>query len=184
MCWFNPKYLNKLYYLVAFMLLVNSIGCKPNTVSNNAGLKYFDVKGYFTSEATRLTKKRQMILKSIIYNKSTESKKVFIEDWNREFNFFIASDINKPSWKDSYSIEKTDNLLIYRAKFNDLKLKEMIIKQVDKKIKWVLIFNKTDNLLYHSTEKLSYFPDSLYLIEKQQKVKLLRKNTYTVKGFF
>jgi len=45
-----------------------------------------------------------------------------------------------------------------------------------------LIFNRTKNILYQTTEKLSYFPDSLYLIEKDQKVRLMAKNKYKVQG--
>jgi hypothetical protein len=36
--------------------------------------------------------------------------------------------------------------------------------------------------LYETDEKLSYFPDSLYLIQKSQRVKLLGKDTYRISG--
>ncbi|XHR93010.1 hypothetical protein ACFJIV_22110 [Mucilaginibacter sp. UC70_90] len=49
-------------------------------------------------------------------------------------------------------------------------------------MEWILIYNHTKNLLYETNEKLSYFPDSLYLIQKTQHVKLMGRNDYKVQG--
>ena len=184
MYWYNTKLFRCTCFFAAYFLLINSIGCKPNTVSKKNELIYFDLKSYFNSEAARLKLKNKAIIKAVTYNKSTESKTVFIQNWEREFDFFISSDINKPSWKDSYTIEKSEDLIIYRAKLKELKLREMIVKMDNNKVKWVFVYNAINNLLYFSSEQLSYFPDSLYQIEKQQKVKLLSKNYFRVKEKF
>lgn len=184
MFWYNIKSSRYTCYFAVIFIVTNSIGCKPNAVSKKNELKYFDLKGYFISEAARLTLKNKAVEKAATYNKSTESKTIFIQNWEREFDFFISSDINKPSWKDSYTIEKSEDLLIYRAKFKELKLREMIVKIVDNKIKWVFVYNTVNNVLYYSSEQLSYFPDSLYQIEKQQKVKFLNKNYFRIKEKF
>ena len=47
-----------------------------------------------------------------------------------------------------------------------------------------MIVNHTKNMLYENTEKLSYFPDSLYLIQKKQRVRLLGTDTYRISGLF
>lgn len=168
--------------MISLIVLIYSCGPEPTT--NSKELKYFDVKGYFSKEIARLSKLNKPVLKSINFNGKDEVKRVFIKNWESELNFFVASDINKPSWKDSYTIESSENLLIYRAKDVNLKLQEMIVKQANNKVKWIMIYNNTKNMLYESSEKLSYFPDSLYLIQKSQKVRLLKKNIYSIKGSF
>ncbi len=45
-----------------------------------------------------------------------------------------------------------------------------------------MIYNDSKNMLYESQEWLSYFPDSLYQIDKKQTVRLLGTNTYKIKG--
>lgn len=168
--------------LMPLILLIN--GCAPDNKTSGRELKYFDLKGYFSNEIARLSKLKKPVLKSINFNGKDEVKRLFINNWENELDFFSSSDINKPSWKDSYTIDTSENLLIYRAKDVNLKLQEMIVKQVKNKVKWIMIYNTTKNLLYESSEKLSYFPDSLYLIQKSQKVRILKKNYYTIKGSF
>jgi len=182
MYWFKLKQLTIVALICGLFLFIQGSGCKPDIKETGSSLKYFDIKGYFTKEAARLTKQNKPILKTITYNGATESKKVLINNWGRELDFFASADINKPAWKDSYTIEKSGNFLIYKAKYPELKMREMVIKKDSQKIDWILIYNSTKNLLYQSTEKLSYFPDSLYIIEKLQRVILLGTNIYRVKG--
>jgi len=163
-------------------LILCCAGCKPDIKETGAALKYFDLKGYFTTEIVRLTKLNKPVLKTVTHNGASESKKVHIDNWNSELDLFIGSDINRPAWKDSYTITCSDNFFIYKAKFPELKMRQMVIKKDKGVVKWILIFNRTKNILYQTTEKLSYFPDSLYLIEKDQKVRLMGKNTYKVQG--
>ena len=184
MYWYKPKNLLVALGVGGVTLLLLGNGCKPGNTDTNPALKYFDIKGYFESEAIRLTKQNRPVLKMITYNGKKEDKMVTITDWKRELDFFESSDINKPALKDSYSIVESEDAVIYRAKNRDVKMQEMIVKKANKKVKWILIYNFKKNLLYQTTEKLSYFPDSLYLIEKQQRVRLLGKNFYRIKGFF
>ncbi|HWZ14583.1 MAG TPA: hypothetical protein VNW95_05035 [Mucilaginibacter sp.] len=121
-------------------------------------------------------------MKTVTHNGVTQSKKVRIGNWERELDLFIGSDINRPAWKDSYTVTISGDITIYRAKDFKLKMRQMDIKKDKDKVQWVLIFNRTKNLLYETTEKLSYFPDSLYSIEKYQHVKLMGNNTYSVQG--
>jgi len=62
--------------------------------------------------------------------------------------------------------------------------REILIKQVSGKVQYMLIYNYTKNLLYTNSEELTYFPDSLYQINKIQTVRLLGTNKYQIKGFF
>lgn len=184
MYWYKSNLPRFITCLGGFVLIVFNIACKPNVGDSATTQKYFDVKGYFDSEAARLTKQNKPVLKTVTYNKSVETKTVFIKDWTSELEFFKSADINKPAWKDSYSIDTSGGFMIFKAKDPNLKMVEMVVKKQGNKVKWVLIFNHTKNLLYQTKEKLSYFPDSVYLIQKKQSVRVLGTNLYTIRGIF
>jgi hypothetical protein len=183
MYWYKVKLSGLATSLGGILLLFNA-ACKPNINSNGTTPKYFDINGYFAGEAARLTKLNKPVLKTVTDNKSVETKQVYIKDWNTELDFFKSADINKPAWKDSYSADTSGGFLVYKAKDETLKTQELIIKKDGLKVKWILIFDHTKNLLYQTREKLTYYPDSLYLIQKKQYVRILGINNYTIKGIF
>lgn len=145
-------------------------------------MQFFDIKGYFNTEIIKLTRTNPLTDKIVSHNKDSENKKVKISDWKQELDLFIKSDINRPAWKNSYIVIDNDSALIYRAKYAELQMREMVIKRIAGKIKWILIFNKTTNILYQTFEKLSYFPDSAYVIEKDQRIRLMKNNHYSIEG--
>ncbi|HEY4323946.1 MAG TPA: hypothetical protein VGN20_08160 [Mucilaginibacter sp.] len=169
---------------LALSLLVSTcfLACKSDIKETGATLKYFDIKEYFRGDTARLNHENKPVLKTITYNGQTEQKTVHINNWGLELDSFIGSDINRPAWKNSYYITADSNFLVYRAKYPELKMQEMAIKKEKGKVKWILIYNKTKNIIYQTTQKLSYFPDSLYLIEQEQRVRLMGTNHYKVEG--
>ena len=157
--------------------------CKRDVKESGAALRYFDINGYFTKDIARLGKLNKPVLKTVTHNTVSESKTVHINNWELELSLFKEADINRPAWKNSYTVIDEDGLVIYRAKYPELKMREMLIKKDKEKIKWILIYNKTPkNILYQTTEKLSYFPDSIYVIDKIQRVRLMGSNFYEIKG--
>jgi hypothetical protein len=167
------------------ILLFSGIqSCKSDGGNDGKGIKYFDLKGYFKADSARLTKLNPLINKTVVNNTASETKKVHIPNWGTELSLFTESDINKPAWKTSYTVQATPDFLIYKAKDPALTTRDIIIKRDGAKVKWILIFNHTKNLLYETEEKLSYFPDSLYSIIKIQRVKLMGTDTYKIRGSF
>ena len=164
------------------MLLSALQSCNPGAVRSGTAMKYFDIAGYFKADTARLMKNNPLVNKTVTYNGGIENKIVHIGNWGQELNLFIQSDINRPAWRNSYSVLNTDSLIIYKANTRDLRTTEILIKKVKGKVKYILIFNQTKNLLYETKEKLSYFPDSVYQIEKSQSIKLMGKNLYRIKG--
>jgi hypothetical protein len=162
--------------------MVSGFACKQDGKEAGTGLKYFDIKGYFTADTARLNKLDKFVIKTVIHNGVTETKKVKIDNWGQELDMFAGADINRPAWKNSYTIATGDNLVLYKAKEDDLKVREIIVKKDKEKVKWIVIYTRTKNILYQTTEKLSYFPDSLYLIEKDQHVRLMGRNRYKIQG--
>jgi hypothetical protein len=182
MYWCNPK---KLLIAVVcglyFILMLPA--CKP-AIKPNAHPQYFNVKAFFDKEAKRLTALKKPVLKTVYHNGATESKKLSIDNWDTEFGLFSGSDINRPAWVNSYSVINEGNILIYKANDPELTTREILIKQVNGKVVYMLIYNYTKNPLYTNSEELTYFPDSLYQINKVQTVRLLGTNKYQIKGFF
>ena len=183
MYWFNPKNISKAAFLGGFLLLLTTLySCRPDNRQSGAKLVYFDLKAFFRSDSARLAGLNPAVVKTVTHNGVTETKTVHIGNWSQELNRFIQSDINRPAWKSSYSVSNSDSAVIYKALTHELKTRRIIIKKTGEKVQWVLIYNHTKNLLYETNEKLSYFPDSLYLIEKSQHVKLMGRNDYKVQG--
>ncbi|WP_428330248.1 hypothetical protein [Mucilaginibacter sp.] len=182
MYWCKSHTLPVITLLVGIFLLTGFSSCKPDLKETGPDAKYFDLKGYFKADTARLNKLNPFVLKSIAHNGVIESKKVKIADWGKELDLFIGSDINKPAWKNSYDVTDNDEFLIYKRKDPSLKMYKMVIRRDKQKVRWILIENYTKNSLYETTEKLSYFPDSLYLIEKTQKVRFLGINRYRIQG--
>ena len=170
-----------LYFIALFIMLLPA--CKPDISNTGVATKYFDLHGYFKKQAAALAKKSE-ILKTVDHNGAAESKRVKINDWTKEFNSFIESDINKPTWRDSYKIQQSGHTTIYMATDTTIKTREIIInKKEDGNVQWIKIYNFTHNPLFTSKENLTYVPDSMYKIEKTQHVKLLGINRYTITGY-
>lgn len=160
------------------------VSCRPEVKESKGQQRYFDIKGYFRADSVRLSVLHPLITKTAMHNGVSQTKKVYIDNWGREFELFESSDINKPAWLDSYEIQSANGLTVYKSKDPDLKTTKIVIKKSGDKVNWILIYNHTKNLLYENVEKLSYFPDSAYQIDRAQTVRLLGKNVYSVKGVF
>ncbi|MBE9584410.1 hypothetical protein IM792_08120 [Mucilaginibacter sp. JRF] len=156
--------------------------CKPDVAVN--GEQYFDVKGYFGNEVDRLTQKHPHVKKTVKHNLESESHDLGISSWKDELGLFTGSDINKPAWRSSYSVTKRGNTTIYKAKLPELKTQSITVTNNGDKVSSILIVNHTSNLLYTSTEKLNYYPDSAYHISKVQHVRLLGENSYDIDSIF
>jgi hypothetical protein len=182
MYWYKFKLLPIAAFCGGIMLISGLPSCKPDIKQSGAVQKYFDISGFFKADTAKLSKLNSPVNKTVTHNGVTENKTVHITNWGQELNLFIQSDINRPAWKNSYKIQITDSLIVYQAKDPDLRTTRIAIKKEGDKVKWILIFNHTKNLLYETREKLSYFPDSAYLIEKWQKVRLMGRNNYRIEG--
>lgn len=155
-------------------------GCRPDIKNNGA----FDLSGYLKKDAALLKKLNKPVTKTVYHNGTSETKTVHISDWEQELGLFIDADINKPTWRSNYDVTAEDSLLVYRAKDKDkdLKVRYLLINRSKQKVRWILIYTKTENMLYKTNQKLTYFPDSLYSIEIVQHVKLNGTNVYKVQG--
>lgn len=147
--------------------------------------RFLDIKGYVSQEVKRLEKQKATIDKTVSKNGVPEIRKSLSPDWNIELALFSESDINKPAWIDSYSVNFDGSNVSYNALDNKLRTRSIVIKKNKSgKLTELMVVNRTSNYLYSSSEELLYIPDSIYRIIKKQDVILLGKNNYKIFGVF
>lgn len=173
--------MRKLLFL-SFIILCGSCTLKdPNKESVKS---YFDLNSYFKLEAKRLAKTNPQIEKRVMVNGKIEVKKLNINNWEKEFESFISADINKASWKGSFELKKDPHSETYLTENEKIPVKKVEITYRNDKIYGIKIFIANTNSLYASKDSLSYYPDSLYQINKTQKIKLMEEKKYSISGRF
>jgi hypothetical protein len=167
--------------LFILLLIFNSSCSSREEIKTKTA--FFDIKGFFEAEVKRLKSKKSNVNKSVIQNGQSEVKKNLSVDWENELALFIASDINKPAWKDSYKISGDRLHFNYIAIDTNLRTRIVDIKmdQLGRAV-FFKIKNMTRSKLYESSEELTYIPDSIYTINKNQSVRFLGKNNYQISG--
>ncbi|MGI4805626.1 MAG: hypothetical protein ACRYFL_12700 [Janthinobacterium lividum] len=171
---------NRQILFTIFVFAGSFSSCKPDIRQNETS--YFNLNTYFGNEAKKLAKANFEVVKTVSRNGEAETKKVKIENWSQELSVFSESDINKPSWKKSYKTTASGDFTIYKALDPDLKTQEIIIKKANNQIAYLMIYNVVNNKLFQTKEKLTYFPDSLYIIRRKQHVRFLGTNDYLIEG--
>lgn len=170
--------------IIAILFICSGLfSCDNSNHTNRIRPAYFDLKGFFEQESLRLNRINTPVFKTISRNGDRESKKVRV-NWTIELALFTESDINKPAWRNSYKKISGPGKTEYIALENKLRTRKIEITRSAKQITAICIINHTSNFLYSSTESLAYYPDSAYSIEKQQAVKILGTNQFTVTGKF
>lgn len=168
---------------IIILLLIFVSSC-AEPAKESIEMTYTDIKGFFESEVTRLSLNKTQVKKLVEQNGNAEIKNNLIVDWNNELSLFAASDINKPAWRNSYKITESDSSILYVAIDTTLRTRLIEIKRNDQHLPYYFrIKNITRNNLYESSEELIYITDSIYTINKNQKVRFLGKNSYKINGF-
>jgi hypothetical protein len=168
---------------LAFTLLF-LYGCTPSVKEQKGSFTYFDLKGFFEKESARLNKSNPVITKTVMVNGSTETKKIRIADWQKEFAMFSDVDINRSAWAGLFSTDKDSKRELYTSNNKKVPVKEVLILKRDNKLYGLQVLVKNTNMLYSSADTLSYYPDSLYQVKKKQHIKLLSEKNYRIIGRF
>ena len=157
--------------------------CGQSQNKGQASPSYFDLKGYFEQEINRLSTTETSVSKTVSRNDHPETRQIQ-PAWETELSLFAEADINKPAWKNSYRTHSEAGYIEYTALEDNLKTRRIKISREGSRIKSIHITNSVSNFLYSSVEHLAYYPDSMYVIKKEQKVKILGTNHYLVTGRF
>jgi hypothetical protein len=181
MYWCNT--VNRTKLILSLLICISVLAaCRPD-VQVNGAKRYFDLKGFVNADSALLIKNHAVVSKTVWHNESAPlTKQIKVNNWGQELSLFAASDINKPAWRDSYKILNQGDSVVYTAVDPHLITRRMVVQTVNGVVKKIRVDNFTQNLLYKTSEHLVYFPDSLYLIDKLQQVKLMGANHYMIRG--
>jgi hypothetical protein len=101
--------------LIVLLILPLLVAC--TTGSEDVRLtKYFDSKALVERQITLLLKGSVGVLKTVSIGDKVEEKKIEKLDWRKELEIFSSIDLNKQSYVNSYTIEKSDTLWVYKLK--------------------------------------------------------------------
>ncbi|MNK38883.1 hypothetical protein D3C87_574830 [compost metagenome] len=173
--------MTKKQYIAVFALALLSCNQRKAADANTSFL-YFDIKGYFGKEIVRLQKLNPTVQKTVSVNGAAENKSATITDWQKELAIFVNADINKTSWRGSFKIAQENGSDVYTSDNKKIPVKKIVVEKHDLKINKVEIIIDNKNILYRSQDTLTYYPDSLYRINKQQKIRLLNLKKYLIIG--
>ena len=168
------------FRIAVLALVIFLASCKPDI--HQSKNSYFNLSAYFAQQAQKYSKANFSVLKTVSRNGESETKTVKIENWPGELSVFSESNINKPSWKNSYKTTVSGDFTIYKALEPDLKTREILLKKQNNKLVYVMIFNVVNNKLFQTREKLTFYPDSLYIIQRKQHVRFLGTSNYLITG--
>ncbi|MEP7168243.1 MAG: hypothetical protein ABI855_02625 [Bacteroidota bacterium] len=178
--------MKNLFYLLLFGFLFYS--CENSKPDKTTSITYFDLKSYFEKQASELSKNNFRVKKFVLKDTASEEKVFEHPDWKEELKPFSECDINKPSWKNSYSIDSSSDAgtlcIKYMAKDSTLKIKNINFCFEHDSLTFIRIEKWTDNMYYDHFITLNYFPMKAYTIQSSQKITYTKSVTVEVKALF
>ncbi|MFP5081958.1 hypothetical protein [Pedobacter sp. JCM 36344] len=173
---------NALFPLTLLFLICS---CKsPTDKEQISKSEYFDIKGYFEAEISRVSKLKPSIKKTVAVNGILETKTIKIKDWKHELSAFSDADINRASWKGLFIVSKMDTMETYLSENDKVTVREVTVKLRKGQVYKISIVIQNKNMLYDSVDSLIYVADSLYRVKKQQNIKFLSTKNYLIEGKF
>ena len=185
------KVRNYAVLLLFFGWMFFSTGCASDSTTAtkaDAPKAFFDIDGYFDAEINALNDSTLKLKKDAKIDGKSESQTIEKPNWNTELKLFKDSDINKTAWVDKYNTEKKSNSIVYTTTDSTLTTKRI---QIDYKstvtdsfedITSILIINNTENVLYSSSDFLTYTPKSSISIIRNQQIKTGDNNMVEIRG--
>lgn len=171
------------YLLSAFILLTVSCNQKDEVKIS----RYFDLQQYFQKEALRLSDGNYILNKKLITGLIKEDVLMDSVNWTEILKPFESCDINKSSWKNSYSIDSTfhgDTLIVnYLAIDRNLEVHQIKIGVLTAAVNSIEIIKKKKSFYYTSEETFLYHIDG-FIISSSRKVRFSDESNYQITGKF
>ena len=162
-------------FLVFFMF----ISCESEKKNIDQTKTFYDLRGFIEGQITDLSLEKPVVSKTMAIGKEKSQLSSKDIDWKKELELFIQADINKPAYKNSYKILRTDSVTYeYLVKANEkipvqyLKIKLDRPRGLPVEIEALL---KSENRLYKSEKKIG-----LLCSYTNEKAKII---SYKIEGF-
>jgi hypothetical protein len=165
--------------LIFALMAVALMSCENSEVEGNDEKYYYDLKGFINNQIIVLNEKKPKVSKELTMDGHKEVSTTHDVDWKKELELFIQSDLNKPSYRQSYKVIRADSLSYeYILKpGEDLPIRHLDIKldQATHQPVAVKALLKSENKIYTSEKNIS-----LTCLKKEN---LLEVVSYSVVGY-
>lgn len=167
--------------ILAFWILL--IGCdNPDSPKPPLEFGFFDLDNYFLQESEKVI--GYAAEKRVKINGESEKKSVSGAELKEDLKLFGSYDLNRKSWGDKYVKDtlysEDGNVRELRYSSPDLRVRSMTIRFDGDEVSEILVKAEAKNILYSSTQSLTYRPESGYHMEKFQKVISFSRKNYSV----
>ncbi|MEP7263090.1 MAG: hypothetical protein ABI772_01255 [Bacteroidota bacterium] len=170
------------YFLFVLILICSCNKNEPVSIH-----KYFDLKKYFETEASRLQSENMQLEKVLIKGVQSENVHDDSVNWSKTLAPFISCDINKPSWNNSYSVDsiRSDSslVLIYKSLEENLPVRTIEVAWKNDLVTSVKIQKERNTYYYTSSETYEYHPAG-FEMKGKQKVRMMDEVNYEITGTF
>ena len=141
------------------MLCLLAFSCDNAAPQTATKPVYFDVADYVKSQIQALSTQKPTVAKNAFINRQTNKQTTNAIDWAKELDLFVQADINKPAFRNSYTVVRPDSLTYnYSLKPGEEKLTvRTLTVKVDPKTRRPVLIEavlKSENLLYESERRL------------------------------
>jgi len=172
-------------YLLCLLLLASCADTANDERNALNQSRYVDLKTYFESEIVRMNQSNFVLEKTLLFDGETEKINSTKVNWKKEIEPFLDLDILKNTFTgrlnvDSVLLGPDEFTVKYTPNDSSVELKQLQVHFNHQKINAIKAEFASHNPLYHSYKLYEYFPDSLYMIEGNQKVKLVHSPSYKV----
>ena len=178
--------------LILALMAVVLMSCENSEVEGNDEKYYYDLKGFINNQIIILNEKKPKVSKELIMDGHKEVSTNNDVDWKKELELFIQSDLNKPSYRQSYTVVRADSLSYeYILKpGEDLPVRHLNIKldQTMHQPVAVKALLKSENKIYTSEKNISLtctkrenlLEISSYSVAGYQKLAFMKKKSFNV----
>lgn len=142
---------------------------------------YYNVEGFVKGQIEALTKSKPTVHKTMLLKTETRQQTTNAINWTHELELFLQADINKPAFRNSYTIKRPDSLTYQytlKAEEEKLTVRALTIQldAVTQQPRRIDALLKTKNLLYESERHVA-------LEGGLAKDQTWRINAYQITGF-
>ena len=175
--WGQVSNKSSLFLFVICLLVLSS--CRDEETDPNEKKTYYDLKGFVDNQIVYLNEKKPKVTKTVRLDGKKEVRAETETDWKKELELFAQADINKPAYRNSYSIIRSDSSVYeYRIKEGEKLPVQYLMIKVDSATQQpvsVKALLRSENKIYSSEKSIE--------LTSSRRNSLLEVSAYSVKGY-
>jgi len=185
---FRKQYITLIILISGFLVS----GCEKEATQQKTINTYFDLKGLIENQIVYLNERKPKVTKTIVLNGKKEINSTASIDWKKELELFTQADINKPAYKNSYSIIRK-NAAEFEYRLNakeDLNVRFLKVKMdtIQKQPRFIQALLRSENRIYESEKYIELTFSNInnewqpvsYSVKGYQKLLMMDPKTFNV----